>query len=48
MKARNIPATHVIIRQLKEDTLLLINNQDMKARNIPVTYVTIRQLKEAT
>jgi hypothetical protein len=32
MKARNIPVTHVTIRQPKEETLLLINNRGMKAR----------------
>ena len=44
----NIPVTHASIRQLKEETLLDINSQNMKERNIPVTYVTIKQLKEET
>jgi transposase-like protein len=48
MKARNIPVTHVTIRQLAEEILLNINSQNMKARNIPVTHVTIRQLTEET
>ena len=46
MKARNIPVTHVTIRQLQEEALLLINSQNMKARNILLTHVTIRQLQE--
>ena len=46
MKARNIPVTHVTIRQLSVEPLLRINSQDTKARNPPVTHVTIRQLQE--
>ena len=37
-------ATYVTIKQLKEDTLPLINSHNIKARPIPVTHVTIGQL----
>jgi hypothetical protein len=46
MKVRNIPVTRVIIRQLKEESLLRINSQGMTPRQFAVTYVTFKQLKD--